>query len=150
MVETIRPKLVEYHSPRPFILGVCFCCGMVAGFCLYLFRTPERPAGPPAVPPQPIEAAPAALPSELERRHQDTPLIAPVESAPLNPANPRPGIESMEIAAPAAIMTTEGGLTGKNARPINQPRRRSPAGQTGSPRSPPPTGVPPPLPDLMP
>jgi hypothetical protein len=150
MVETIRPKLVEYHSPRPFILGVCFCCGMVAGFCLYLFRTPERPAGSSVVPLQPIEEAPAEPPSNIERRHQDTPPIAPVDSAPFNPASPRPSIESMDIAAPAAILTTEGGLTGKNARPINQPRRHPTAGQTGSPRSPPPIGVPPPLPDLMP
>ncbi|MDR2390590.1 MAG: hypothetical protein LBE84_02770 [Planctomycetota bacterium] len=150
MAEIIRPRLIEYYNPRPLILGVCFCGGMIAGFFLYLLRTPEMPGI--AQPIQTVEG-PAAPPNRqrgIDRRQEGVPAIAGVEPTPAPIAGQRPNFETMGIDPPPVALTTEGGLTGKNARPIDEGARRSLRPTETWNRVPPAIIVPPPLPDLMP
>ncbi len=146
MAETARPRPVEYYNPRPLILGVCFLWGVAMGFCLYFFRAPEQmpSAGPDK--PDIAVASPASPQSELERRRQDTPNIAVVESAPA-PAAAKPTIEDIPLDPPPALLTTEGGLSGRTAKPLGRPPARAPAPGQARPS---PLAPPPPLPELMP
>ena len=146
MAETARQRPVDYYNPRPLILGVCFFWGVIMGFCLYFFRAPEQrldntqeQSATAALPPVPVQ-------SELERRRMDAPSIAAVEPAPAIPAASRPTLEQIQLEPPPALLTTEGGLTGRNARMLGnrmaQPPPRIPFRQGPM--------TPPPLPELMP
>lgn len=141
-----RSRPVEYYNPRPLILVLCFIWGTAVGFSLNFFRDREDLSAQPQnnAASHPV-AAPTA-PSELERRRQDTPNIAEVAPTPVTATAARPTIEDIEIAPPDAVLTTEGGLTGRTAAPLArrpQPDPRPPGRAPGPPR-------PPPIPDLFP
>ena len=147
---TGHPRIVEYRNPRPLILGICFVCGVVSGFFLYLFRAPEPPPEPTRalVPAARTEPNPADGRSD---RLQGLPNIAPVDPEPDGAASLRlPALENFEIVPPPPVVTTEGGLTGLTAKPLEPSggRSRAPAAGAASPPGRP--AVPPPLPDLMP
>jgi hypothetical protein len=95
---------------------------------------------------EPAITIPPAPASELERRRLDAPDIAEVGPAPAVETNRNPRFEDLEIGSPAVILNTEGGLTGRNAKPLS--RRRVPAAPGL--KSYPGAANPPPLPDLMP
>lgn len=148
MAETVRQRPVEYYNPRPLILGVCFFWGVVMGFCLYFFRAPDQL---PDNRPESRTAAAAAVPvnpqSELERRREGAPNIAVVEPAPADAAPQKPTLEQIQLDPPPALLTTEGGLTGKIAKPLGaRTVQQPPRGQS----RPGPLAPPPPLPELMP
>lgn len=147
MAETARIRPGEVRNPRPLILAMCFIWGIIMGFSINFFRTPETPfTQQPAR--QEQEAGSLRPPmSELERRHQDTPNIAQVEPAPQTARTQRPTLENVDVPAPALLLTTEGGLTGKTA---SQPGARSPQSGLSPSTRPPVPRTPPPLPDLMP
>lgn len=150
MAEIVRPRLIEYYNPRPLILGVCFCGGMVAGFFLYLLRTPEMPGIAPPIQTPEVPAIPANRQTGIERRQEGVPVIAGVEPTPAPTGGQRPSFETMEINPPPVALITEGGLTGKNARPIDEKGRRSLRPAETWNQAAPTISVPPPLPDLMP
>lgn len=142
MAEAVRSRPVEYYNPRPLILGICFFWGIVMGFGLYFFRAPEQIAQPAVQSPPPATEIPAAPGTG---RNEGVPTITSVE--PMTGAPARPNLMTMELDPPLAVMTTEGGLTGRNATPPT--RASAGAGAAAIGRRPTLTS-PPPLPDLMP
>lgn len=141
-----RPRPVEYYNPRPLILVLCFIWGAAVGFSLNFFRDQEDLSAQPQNPAASHPVTSPAGPSELERRRQDTPNIAEVAPTPVTPTAARPTIEDIAIGPPNAVLTTEGGLTGRTAAPLTQRAPSAPSAPgraSGPPR-------PPPIPDLFP
>ncbi|MCL2000906.1 MAG: hypothetical protein FWG74_05685 [Planctomycetes bacterium] len=145
MAETVRQRPVEYYNPRPLILGICFFWGVIMGFCLYLVRAPEQVTDNRQEPQAGAVAVPSGMHTDLERRRMDAPSIAVVEPAPAVDVS-RLTLESIQLDPPPAILTTEGGLTGKNARPLGAAAVPQPPRNQVRPG----TLPPPPLPELMP
>lgn len=145
MAEPARPRPVEYYSPRPLILGLCFCWGVVIGFGLYYFRPPESlPAIDTGSGRTNDTPSPAAV-SNPAGRFGDAPAIASIEPTPSIPADSRPSFLASEWQLPPPLLTTDGGLTGRNAQAPIHPSRRPP-----EPAATPSMTRPPPLPELMP
>lgn len=151
-VARARPRGEDFRNLRPLILTVCFVWGVVLGFTLNFFRTPENVNQAATQNQQAGQSAPDAAQSskpmtELERRHAGTPAIAPIEPAPQPSNTNRLLIEDAVIAAPQVNLTTEGGLTGRTA-----PRPRLNAAAPAAPPGSTPTAVPsmPLIPDLDP
>lgn len=144
MAEAARPRPMEYYNPRPLILGICFCWGIVMGFCLYYFRPPEQPAPPARTGTETAE--PVTATGVRPDRAADLPVITPVDDRTPTVAA-RPNLLTMELEPPPAILTTEGGLTGRVAAPPQQgaPRMPSVPPTRGAPMT-----APPPIPELMP
>lgn len=116
MADATRHKPVEYYNPRPMILGLCFFWGIAMGFCLFYFAPPKQMTRNDSGPaPQP--AVPQGM-TDRERRHLDTPNIATVEPAPEQAQDQRPRLESLAFDLPPPLLTTEGGLTGRSAKPL--------------------------------
>ncbi len=153
MAEATRVRPVEYYNPRPLILGLCFAWGIAVGFGLNFFRSPEVLDNPNSSPSEQISTTARPIPSEIERRRQDIPNVAEVEPAPVSASSIKQTLENVPVEPPAAILTTEGGLTGRTAQPI-RPQTSSassspvPASPTGTSAGTPPP--PPPIPDLSP
>lgn len=156
MADVTRQRSIEYYNPRPMILGLCFFWGIAMGFCLFYFSPPKQMMRQEAR----REDAPVlpAVMSDRERRHLDTPNIAPVAPAPEEAQDNRPRLETMDLELPPPLLTTDGGLTGRTARPLALPPVTTtvvqptpavtPLGPVQQPqyRTPPP----PPIPELFP
>lgn len=162
MADALRPKPAEYYNPRPLILGVCFFWGIAVGFFLFFFAPPKQSTDAQPARSDAAAAAPATM-TEVERRRQDIPVIADVDlqreaAAP----SARPRLETMDLDPPLGILTTEGGLNGKMARPLRSVPSGAPGAATagggtvrapssaGSARPPPAPVAPPPIPELLP
>ena len=146
MAETARPKPVEHTSPRPLILGICFDWGVAMGFGLNFFRTPDS-ANPPGMPAaNPPEDVAKAVASEKDRRLADMPSITQVEPLPLPTVNAKPSLATIELEPPPAVLTTDGGLTGRTASLPGAPAARPTPFPNRQPRQ----VTPPPIPELMP
>lgn len=151
MAEAPRSRPIEYYNPRPLILGICFLWGVGVGFCLFYFSPPKQMGGG-AEPPKP-EPVQASTSSPIDRRNENVPKPAEISNAPAVAAPERPRLETMIIEPPQPILTTEGGLTGRTARPLTVPplAPTSPVQPPVSPPgSPPRMPTPPPIPELMP
>lgn len=143
MPESIRARHEEYNNLRPLILIVCFVWGVLAGFALNFFRAPQLPVEPQSG--QQAAVATAAAPAtqqmtETERRYAGAPAIASIDSVPAPVNQERADFEAMPVSAPSVILTTEGGLTGKNAkrpRLIGQAPAAPPGYQSGQIAAPP-------------
>jgi hypothetical protein len=91
----------------------------LAGFALNFFRAPQLPVEPQSQ--QQTTTAAVAQPAtqpmtETERRYAGAPAIASIDSVPAPVNQEQIDFESMAVSAPSVILTTEGGLTGKNAK----------------------------------
>ncbi len=152
MPEMTKARHEEYNNLRPLILIICFAWGVLAGFSLNFFSTPQLPIEPQtgqqtatadssATAANATNAAPATQPmSETERRYAGAPAIASVDSVPAPVPQEQVDFESMQVSAPSVILTTEGGLTGKNAkrpRLAGQAPAAPPGYQTGQFAAPP-------------
>lgn len=147
MGEATRVRPVEYYNPRPLILGVCFFWGVVMGFGLNFFRTPISDDRVVVTQGQPAAGTTPATASPQDRRLQNLPNIASVEPAPTPAANLKPTLDTMDLEPPPAVLTTDGGLTGRTASlPGRLPPRQAPP-PTARPARP---ATPPPIPELMP
>ncbi|MCC8108519.1 MAG: hypothetical protein LIQ30_05615 [Planctomycetes bacterium] len=159
MAEAPRPRPVEYTSPRPLILGLCFFWGIAVGFCFFYFAPPKQMTDQGQSGSAATDAAPQATMSEIERRHIATPNITPVEPTPEAVVDDRPRLETMEMEPPTPVLTTEGGLTGRTAHLLlpttppssaaQSPFSTAPA-QPATPSRPSGGMTPPPIPELMP
>lgn len=157
MADAPRHRPVEYYNPRPMILGLCFFWGIAMGFCLFYFAPPKQMMRPEAAA-VPAPVVPAAL-TDRERRRLDTPNIADVAPAPEEAQDQRPRLETMTFEPPPPLLTTEGGLTGRTARPLDivaaplpaslQPAAPQP-GQMRPQTQPYAAPAPPPIPELFP
>ena len=149
MAEAPRPRPAEYYNPRPLILGICFFWGVAMGFCLFYFSPPKQMTR--VVVDDPVTGdLPASPETEEERRKRGLPTISPVTPT-LEPDVPhRPGLETMDLEPLFPVLTTEGGLTGRTARPLAQHGQRRPSTAVQPPSTRPPMTTPPPIPDLMP
>lgn len=142
MPDAARPRPVEFYNPRPLILSVCFLWGVAMGFCIFYFSPPEeRPAR--------VEVATdgSATPApEPGRRLPELPNVASIPDIPEALRNNKVRIEDFEIVPPQAVLTTEGGITGRTAKaPGANPIR------PGEPsRGPAISPMAPPIPELMP
>lgn len=152
MSEPASPRPVEYYNPRPLILGLCFFWGVVIGFCLFYFSPPKN-LSVQTTQQTTTDFTPAGPTRTLEeRRNQGIPNSSSVDTTVNMPV--RRGFESLDLVPPIVVLTTEGGLTGKTARPLSPSTTR----QTPTAILPEIPGVPvtpvapaePPLPDLMP
>lgn len=123
MADVPRQRLVEYYNPRPMILGLCFFWGIVMGFCLFYFAPPKQMMRS-EYQPDPTPVIQSGM-SERERRHLDTPNITLVEPAPEEPQTQRPRFETMDIELAPPHLSTDGGLTGRTARPLDPGRVRT-------------------------
>lgn len=150
MPEVAKMRHDEFNNLRPVILVACFFWGVAIGFALNFFRPPEvdpqAQAQRPAAQTQAGSGAEATKqPSELERRRAGAPAIAAIEPAPQPASTAKPSFENAIIEAPPVALTTDGGLTGKNAP---KPRLSGPAG--APPGATPAAPVMPLIPDLDP
>ncbi|MCD8141217.1 MAG: hypothetical protein LUE17_15880 [Planctomycetaceae bacterium] len=148
MAEAARQRPIEYYNPRPLILGICFFWGVVMGFCLFYFAPPKQMTD--STQGRSEETMPVrSTMSELERRRLDTPNIAEVAPAPDPVTSARPRMEVLELEPPAPILSTEGGLSGRNAHTL-APQPDSTSQQPPQRRRPTQVAAPPPIPELMP
>lgn len=147
MPEATRVRPIEYHSPRGLILGICFVWGIGVGFSINFFRGTDTVGQQDPVKNEQTTTAVRTMPTELERRRQDIPNVADVDPTPSLASATRSTIEDVVVEPPSAILTTEGGLTGRTAAPLNVTRRAPAATGQGAGS---PLVAPPPIPDLSP
>lgn len=142
MVDAARPRQLEFYNPRPLILGVCFFWGVIMGFCLFYFSPPQDLSGRP----NPVDDDPVAVPVDTTRRLPELPSVTNIPEAPDAIRNNKVTIEEYEVTPPQAVLTTEGGITGKTAK---APGSRS-TRPNAPPRAPATSPMAPPIPELMP
>ncbi len=149
MAEAQRARPMEYYNPRPLVLGICFCWGVAMGFCLFYFSPPKQMMGPAqdAGVNQP-ETRRAQL-TDQERRRVGEPTLVEVAPAP-EPSARQPAFETMTIEPRMPVVSNEGGLTGRTARPLAWRNPRPYSDPAPAPRAQPAPAAPPPIPELMP
>ncbi len=149
MAETQRARPVEYYNPRPLILGICFCWGVAMGFCLFYFSPPKEMMPPERSAGSAQPETPRAQLTDQERRRVGEPTLVEVAPAPETSAR-QPAFETMTIEPHMPAVSTEGGLTGRTARPLVLQNLRPYSDPAPAPRAPPRPPAPPPIPELMP
>ncbi len=140
---------VEYYNPRLLILGLCFSWGVAMGFCIFYFSPPQQMAGPTQTNGTEQPEVQRVQLTDQERRRADAPTLAEVSPAPETAAR-APAFETMSIEPHMPPVTTEGGLTGRTARPLAARNPRPYSDPAPVRRAPAPPVEAPPIPELMP